>query len=349
MSIDSISDTIERALVSAGLNPRAGVLKNVTASIRRSLAGIGSDLEARRPRPEPGEGPARPPAGDRTLVPGSFTSHRFKGPAGSRTYKLYVPTTVTPRPLPLIVMLHGCKQNPDDFAAGTRMNDLAERHGFLVAYPAQSRNANGSNCWNWFQPTDQQRDQGEPSIIAGIVADVMTLRPIDPARVFVAGLSAGAAMAVILGATYPDVFKAVGVHSGLALGAAHDVASAFGAMHGGARGRTLAANGSGVPTIVFQGDQDATVVAANADAVIRQSVGAVDGARTSARATPGAPGTRAHTTTRYVDLQGQTQAEKWMIRGGAHAWSGGSANGSYTESDGPDASVEMVRFFLDRG
>ena len=364
MSIHTISETIERALRSAGLRSDAGPAKGVVATIRRALAAAGIaqpatpdspgsgpvdwvervDAPERRPAPAANDGTsARPVAG--------FFDRRHGGPAGTRAYKLYVPAAAPRRPMPLVVMLHGCKQNPDDFATGTRMNALAERHGFLVAYPAQSANANGSNCWNWFRPADQARDGGEPEILAGIVRDVIAAESVDAERVFVAGLSAGAAMAVILGHTHPEVFKAVGAHSGLPRGAAHNVGSAFAAMHGSysfTKAAAVPAAPVRVPTIVFQGDQDSTVVAANAAAIVDQAV-AAGGAKAQLHATKPAHARvngREYTRTFHADAAGRTRVEFWLLHGAGHAWSGGDAAGSYTDASGPDASDEMVRFFL---
>ena len=184
----------------------------------------------------------------RHVVPdgGQFLAGSYTSPAGTRTYKLYIPSGYRGQALPLIVMLHGCTQSPDDFAAGTRMNGLAEEHRCFVVYPAQTPTANGSKCWNWFQAADQQRGQGEPSLIAGITRQIASTYHIDARRVYVAGLSAGGAMAVILGMTYPDLYAAIGIHSGLAYALAHDLPSALAAMQQGGAVPTRQ-RGGGVP------------------------------------------------------------------------------------------------------
>ncbi len=166
-------------------------------------------------------------------------------------------------------MLHGCTQGPDDFAVGTGMNRLAEERGFIVAYPAQPSSANPSACWNWFDLANQRRDQGEPAIIAGLTRAVMAEFAVDPAHVYVAGLSAGGAMAATLGATYPELYAAVGVHSGLPHGAAADLPSAFAAMHGGAKPTAGKRRPKGsVRTIVFHGRSDSTVHPSNSEAIL---------------------------------------------------------------------------------
>jgi poly(hydroxyalkanoate) depolymerase family esterase len=301
--------------------------------------GLGRGLEGLA-RPSVNRAPIAVPDGAR------FKQHVFANQAGSRAYKLYVPSGYNEQPLPLVVMLHGCTQSPDDFAAGTRMNDLAEEGTFLVAYPAQAQSANASKCWNWFSSADQQRDQGEPSLLAGITRQVMRDFRVQPERVYIAGLSAGGAAAAIMGATYQDLYAAIGVHSGLACGAASDIPSAFAAMRQGRSDPARAAGrvGPTVPTIVFHGDRDTTVNPANGDQVIAQSKPA---AHLGTTVTTGeASGGIRYTCTVQTDENGRSVLEQWVLHGAGHAWSGGSTAGSYTEPRGPDASREMMRFFM---
>jgi poly(hydroxyalkanoate) depolymerase family esterase len=263
--------------------------------------------------------------------------------------------------LALLVMLHGCYQNPDDFAVGTRMNTLAETGAFLVVYPGQPSSANIGRCWKWFRREDQQRGAGEPALLAGLTRQIMATYHVDARRVFVAGMSAGAAMSVILGATYPDLYAAVGVHSGLAYAAAHDLATAYAAMqHGGlgpARPESRSSGATGVParavpTIVFHGDRDLTVNVVNADQVLTPWVQTTEERDTThrpdqrVRAERGqVPGGYAYTRSIYQDPQGRAFMEKWIVHRMGHAWSGGSPRGSYSDPKGPNASAEMVRFF----
>ena len=298
--------------------------------------------------------PTLPPAP--IAVPGGaqFLAATVSNQAGSRPYKLYVPNGCHPeQPVPLIIMLHGCTQSPDDFAAGTRMNEMAQDHCCFVAYPGQTTSANMQKCWNWFSECDQLRDGGEPSLIAGITREVMRNYAIDPRCVYIAGLSAGGAAAAIMGDTYPDLYAAIGVHSGLPCGAAHDIPSALTAMKHAGTGFTRRATRSSrsttqrriVPAIVFHGDRDTTVDLRNGDAVVTQSAG--DAALEAYVEKGHVPGGHSYSRTRHVAPNGQTMIEQWLIHGAGHAWSGGSPMGSYTDPNGPDATKEFLRFFLE--
>ena len=261
---------------------------------------------------------------------------------GTRSYRLYVPAHRPDGPMPLVVMLHGCTQTPEDFAIGTGMNLLAEEYGCVVAYPGQPKGANAQKCWNWFRPEDQERDAGEPALIAGLTQEIQRNYPVDRARIYVAGLSAGGAAAVILGAAYPEIYAAVGVHSGLPSGGARDVVSAFAAMRSGTSG---AAHGSARPTIVFHGLNDSTVHPGNGAAILAQALPAMPGLR-STTWQGSVPGGQAYSVTAHHDADGRSMAEHWQIDGAGHAWSGGRTGGSYTDPKGPDASRQMLRFFL---
>jgi poly(hydroxyalkanoate) depolymerase family esterase len=275
------------------------------------------------------------------VFPGLFLDLAYANAAGERRCKLYVPSGHTGQAVPLIVMLHGGTQNADDFAAGTRMNELAERHGFLVAYPEQSRRANPMGYWNWFQPKDQRRGSGEASLIAGLTTQIIDAYAIDAHRVYVAGFSAGAAMAAVMATAYPDVYAAAGVHSGLAAGAAHDIPSAFAAMAEGA----LADASLLVPLIVFHGDGDATVDHVNADCLVRAALPDARDRQQPLTTRGRVPGGHAYTRRVYSDRDGTPRVEHWTIHRAGHAWSGGSPHGTYTDPRGPDASTELARFF----
>src|SRR5258706_4619406 len=276
-----------------------------------------------------------------------FIEGTCSNPAGSRAYKLFIPSRHQGQPLPLVVMLHGCTQSPDDFAAGTRMNFIAQEQTCFVVYPAQRSEANQAKCWNWFRTADQQRGRGEPSLIAGITRQIMRDYSVDPKRVYVGGLSAGAAAAAIMGATYNDLYAAIGVHSGLACGAAIDLPSAFVAMRqgGGSDDRVILGDGPPVPTIVFHGDRDITVHPNNGDQILEQSIRTTTTQKHVHRGR--IPRGHAYTRTIHTDASGRGIFEHWNIHGAGHAWSGGSPAGSYTDPRGPDATREMLRFFLE--
>lgn len=349
---------------------RDGDLQGATAEIQAALAapsppdataaaGPGAnapaiDVEFRVVDDTPRVRPEGPRAETQTPGSGDFLAGRYTSTQGSLDYRLYVPSGHREGPLPLVVMLHGCTQSPEDFAAGTRMNRLAEAQGCFVLYPAQAQSANGSRCWNWFKPHDQQRDRGEPSLIAGTTRQVMSSHEVDPSRVYIAGLSAGGAMAQIMGVTHPELYAAVGIHSGLPFAAANDVPTALAAMNQGA----AVDGGSGrasrpVPAIVFHGDADRTVHPDNADRIVAQWIvasahlppGATPPRLAQAQERGSVPGGRGYTRTVYRDSAGDVLLEQWRVEGAGHAWSGGSPQGSFTDPSGPDASAEMLRFF----
>ena len=350
-TIDLVPEAVE--VIDAERNRQQSAVR---AHLPEVLRGFLNRIAPTRFEPSPG-GLAEPSAADPSVPEGGqFLSKSYSNQAGNRTYKLYVPSQYRGQPLPFIVMLHGCTQSPEDFAAGTRMNLRAEEHNCFVVYPEQAASANISKCWNWFRPGDQIRGQGEPALIAGLTRQVMTDYSVDEERVYAAGLSAGGAAAAVLAVAYPDLYAAIGVHSGLACGAASDVPSAFAAMRqsGPAARRRSGGKLSGrggysriVPAIVFHGDQDTTVHPNNGDQVIAQLKEALT---TDARVTVEdgrIPGGRTYTRTVHRDAADHSIFEQWVIHGAGHAWSGGSLAGSYTDPQGPDATREMLRFFLE--
>jgi poly(hydroxyalkanoate) depolymerase family esterase len=356
---------------------RSGHLSEATLVIQRAL-GLGSAPPAQQPaqrsahRPEPDDvvdvafrdvSPARragiaheparpdavPPSRD---VAGTFTTHHFVSQGAQYVYRLYIPAGVqAAQPLPVVVMLHGCKQDSADFARGTGMNALADEHQFLVVYPEQRQKANAMRCWNWFEPAHQKRGNGEPAMIAALAAHVVAAHGGDASRVYVAGLSAGGAMAALAGQLYPEVFAAVGVHSGLAPGAAVDMPGAFSAMRKGRKAGAGTAPGGAAspPTIVFHGTADTTVHPGNADHVLQAALAGLRASGVPLTEVPAADagaGNRNASRTAWVTPDGTPVVEHWAVAAGPHAWSGGSAAGSFTDPQGPSASRAMVAFFL---
>ena len=373
-----MNETLQHLMREATRLTRTGKLSEATAAIRRALGGAAPTVRPPRaagdekpnlsPAPaevldgcvfevdaapaDPAAAPAKP-AEAGTFLPGRHTHATLL-----RDYKLYVPPAAVGRSLPLVVMLHGCTQDPDDFAAGTGMNDLAAEQGLFVLYPAQAQGANPQRCWNWFKPNHQRRGRGEPALLASLTQAVIAQHGIDLRRVYIAGLSAGGAMAAIVAAAYPEVFAAAGVHSGLPAGAAGNVAEALVVMGSGAvpgagsgtgSGSGFASASAGVPTIVFHGDQDRTVHPRNGDQVVAAAVaGAVDSAVAGPTVEQGASASgKRFTRTIHRAGDGSVHAEHWLVHGAGHAWSGGRAAGSYTDAGGPDATREMLRFFLE--
>lgn len=341
---------------------RAGRLGEATALLRNSF-GIGRTAAAPPPpaRDEPGDvidlvpdhvsydrrRPDVEPAFEPEATP-RFEEHEYRSGGRVLTYRLYRPARTAPG-MPLVVMLHGCTQSPEDFALGTGMNAVAEELGFLVAYPRQTQAANAQKCWNWFNPADQQRDRGEPALIAGATRAIVAAHDADPDRVYVAGLSAGGAQAAIMAAVYPDIYAAAGIHSGLACGAARDLPSALMAMKQGGKAVRAPAGRPFVPVITFHGDRDMVVHEANSREIVAAASAAAGVTLDVDRAEGRSAGGRRYVREISTDGEGRVLIERWTIGGSGHAWSGGNPSGSYTDPTGPDASREMARFFLAHG
>jgi poly(hydroxyalkanoate) depolymerase family esterase len=359
----------QRRLAEATRLTRAGRPAEATALIQRALASgqpasfptaaslgehrlasagpVAGRLMGERLRRAGGVRPAERVASSLRGLAGRVVNGSHSTAEGQRQYMVYVPSGYSGAPLPVVVMLHGGTQGAEDFAAGTRMSSLAEQATFLVVYPEQTTDANPLKYWNWFQAAHQRREQGEPSLIAGITRDVLRQYAGDVDQVYVAGFSAGGAMAAVMAATYPDLYAAAGVHSGLAYRSAHDVPSAFAAMKQGPS-RDVSLPGEAIPLIVFHGDRDQTVDGVNAERLVEQW----RAAHPHGAAGRGAPVVRrshqpgrSYTQLVYPDARGDAAVEQWVLHGGGHAWSGGGPEGSYTDSRGPDASTEMTRFF----
>lgn len=348
---------------------RSGLLREATAAIQTALGGKTAgaanapgaskgrvfDMEKNalgRPNAEPEHSPcAPPPPSQERPLGGHFLSGSYSSHALSRKYKLFLPRGDTAG-MPLIVMLHGCTQDPDDFAAGTRMNELAEEMGFLVLYPAQGRDANPNRCWNWFDPGHQSRGAGEPALIADLALHLVKEYQLDSDRIYIAGMSAGGAMATILADEYPEIFAAAGVHSGLPRGAARNMMGALSVMRSGNPDAAAIATGSAqpIPMIVFHGDADGTVNPKNGLAIVTLRLQAARSKQFDGRAPIvdqiSSPGGETSKILRYVDNTGARFIEYWQVHGSGHAWAGGSDEGSFTDPNGPDASRSMLEFLL---
>jgi poly(hydroxyalkanoate) depolymerase family esterase len=298
-----------------------------------------------------------------------WQQYQYKDATGDHPYFVYTPTTYHPgTAVPLLVLLHGCSQTAADFAAGTGMNELAERYGFIVVYPQQKRMSNRTLCWNWFKSSHQFRDRGEPALIAHVVQAVSentSQWTIDSSRVYVVGASAGAAMAVILGATYPDIFAAIGVHSGVEYQAVTNIIGGLKVMFGGGPDpvkqgrRAYEAMGSYMrmmPTIVFQGTGDKIVHPINGDQVVQQwmqtnhlashGLYVADFHNPTTTTFGQVPEGYVYTVSTWKDHTGKEIQQYWKILGLAHAWSGGNPAVSYTDPEGPNASEAMYQFFM---
>jgi len=279
---------------------------------------------------------------------------------------VHAPANLHPAtPVPLVVVLHGCTQDAASIAAGTRMDEVADRAGFVVAYPEQTRSANAQGCWNWFASEHQARAGGEPAQLAQVLRAITadTARwTIDPRRVFVAGMSAGGAMAAVLAATHPDLVAGLAVHSGLAFGAASSPARAFSAMAGGAGDparlgervvQAMGRHARPVPTLVIHGSADRLVSPVNGDQVSAQwlaangllSGGGHDPERPTARVTGRVRNGHAYERSRWHDGEGLLVGESLRVEGLGHAWSGGRAGQSHSDPRGPSASETIWAFF----
>lgn len=295
--------------------------------------------------------------------------YTYRDSVGSRPYFVYTPTNYRVGTVaPLVVMLHGCTQTALEFAVGTQMNSLADQYNFIVVYPQQESIYSQYRCWKWYDHANQSRDRGEPAIIASIVQAIeqsTSQWTIDRSRIYVAGISAGASMSVIMGATYPDIFAAIGVHSGLEYQAAtsqnqvlrvsrrggpdpiRQGKAAYDAMSNFARI---------IPTIVFHGTNDYIVNPINGRQVVQQWMQTnffasnetyqADFNNPSSTRVDQVPAGRSYTVFTWDDNDGYELQEYWKVEGMGHRWSGGKYGGSYTDSLGPDASLAMYTFFM---
>lgn len=318
-------------------------------ALQKALAPPAAKPKAKRAQPKRSPGPAR--SSKKALqrpAPGTFLNEEYSCRHGALDYRFYTPKGSARRRMPLVVMLHGCSQTATDFAAGTDMNRLADELGVLILYPQQSPSANFGRCWNWHDPANQERGRGEPAVIAALTRHAIALGRANPARVYIAGISAGGAAAAIIGAAYPDLYVAVGVHSGVPRGNVRSLGGAIAAMRGRNGGGPAGKLPRQLPTIVFHGDNDRVVHPSNANGFLTNLERSTAGPLISRAQSGLSEGGRHYTRRVYRNHIGEALLEDWTIHGVGHKWSGGNAAGSHTDPAGPCASREMLRFFLSR-
>lgn len=337
-----------KAFLKASRLARKGRPLAAATALQRGLAPPKSKPRKATPKQPRAPVTTKPTVTPRRPKPGSFISGHYQGPQGALAYKLYTPTGSQRRRLPLVVMLHGCGQTAADFATGTGMNRLADELGFIVLYPQQNQSANMARCWNWHAPEHQGRGRGEPALITALTQHAMALSRANPSRIYVAGLSAGAGAAAILGSVYPDLFVAVGIHSGVAEGQSQSLRTALAVMRGEARPAPKGRPRRPPPTIVFHGDHDRTVHPSNAQGFLAKLERSRPGPLVCETVSGTSAKGRSFTRKIHKTMQGEVLLEDWILHGSGHAWSGGQSTGSFTDPAGPDASREMIRFFLAR-
>lgn len=331
----------------AGWHRQKARLARAGRSLRRAWRRFANTDPAAAPAPGPPDAPATTPNPSVRFTEGHF------GSTTVRRYMLYEPASRGAGLAPMLVLLHGCQQGAEDFAAGTRMNEAAEAAGVVVLYPEQSRAANLLRCWNWYALQDRSHSGGDAALIAALTRHITLEQRIDPKRVYVAGMSAGGGMAAVLARDYPELYAALGVHSGMPAGLAHDLASAMrlmsaGPQPAGADAEPARATRAPLASIVFHGDEDTVVHPSNGQAIHAPPGAAEAPPPARSRQATTSPSEGQRSVTRSVDYGagGVTRHELWIVHGAGHAWAGGSESERHTDAQGPDASREMLRFFL---
>lgn len=301
-----------------------------------------------------------PMAGGAPSTDGEWRTGRYAGPAGTRHYDLYLPPRRSRAPLALVVLLHGCQQTSVRFAEDTGFAAAARREGFAVLAPRQETRHQVQRCWRWYSDGHQRRGAGEPALIVGMVEEVRDRAwaddgvRIDHRQVYVAGLSAGAAMSLILAATYPDVFAAAGIHSGTAYRSAVRGIGAISAMGAVSEPPAdLGLAGQIAPLVVVHGTGDRVVRPTNADRIVDQWLASrervarrgLDRIRPLAMTSSSVVDGRRCIRTRWYSARGRRMLEYWRVDGLAHAWSGGARKADFIDPDGPDATALLLAFF----